>query len=78
MEAVVECSTDYEFSGIGGNGAVKMFHYKMKTCKAWDSFFNTKNKKKTGLCEPGQACAHNCKMFPCIAILAGAEPRWRR
>jgi hypothetical protein len=71
MEAVIERSNDNEFSGIGGNGAVKIFQYKMKTCKAWDSFANktgfTKNKKKTGLCEPGQPCAHNCKMFPCIA-----------
>ena len=72
MEGVVERSIGNEFSGIGGNGARKMFQYKTKTCKAWDSFANTKNKKKTGLCEPGQPCAHNCKMFPCIAILAGA------
>jgi hypothetical protein len=44
----------------------------MKTCKAWNSFANTKQGKPTGLCEPGQRCHQKCAMFPCVAIRAGA------
>ena len=73
MEAIVgRASDNMEFAGVTGLGAPKMYLFRMKSCKAWNSFTNTSNGKDTGLCEPGQVCNKNCKMFPCVAIRAGA------
>ena len=72
MEAIVERANNMKFAGITGLGAPKMYLFRMKTCKAWNSFTNTINGKNTGLCEPGQVCYRTCKMFPCVAIRAGA------
>ena len=49
---------------VQNSGAMKQFMFKTKTCscKAWNSFTNTKFKKNTGLCEPGQVCNSGCKI----------------
>lgn len=59
---------DYMIEGIeASTGNIRKFAVIPKECGAWSA--HTGHKRTIpGQCQPGQVCAKNCKLIPCIAI----------